>query len=65
MWQVGGTEEFIQGCGGGPKERDHLEDLGVEERIILKLIFNRCNGESCIGLIWIRIWTGGGHLQLR
>ena len=30
--------------GGGAKERDHLKDLGVEEKIILKLIFNRTDG---------------------
>jgi len=30
-----------------PKERDRLEDLGLEERIILKLIFNRWDAEIC------------------
>jgi hypothetical protein len=31
---------------GGGEERDHLEDLGVEERILLKLRFNRWDGEA-------------------
>jgi len=47
----------MQGFGGGPKERDHSEDLGVEERIIIKLIFNTWNGEPCTGFIWLRIGT--------
>jgi hypothetical protein len=33
-------------------ERDHLEDLGVDERIILKY-----DGRASTGLIWFRIGT--------
>ena len=28
------------------RERDHLEGLGVDERIILKLIFKKWDGET-------------------
>jgi len=31
---------------GELKEREHLEELGVEWRIILKCIFKKCNGEG-------------------
>jgi len=31
-------------------------------RILLKWIFKKCGGEAWIGLIWLRIGTGGGHL---
>jgi hypothetical protein len=43
------------------RERDHLEDLGVAQRMILKCIFNK-QDDGWTGLIWLRIGTGGGHL---
>jgi hypothetical protein len=44
-------------------ERDHLEDLGVDGRIILKLISQRSDLGRWIGFIWLRIGTGGGLLR--
>jgi hypothetical protein len=46
---------------GDLTERDHLEDLGVDERIILKWIFKKRNEESWTGLIWLRIGRDGGR----
>jgi hypothetical protein len=43
-------------------EGDHLEDLGVDRRIILKWILKMWAREAWPGLIWLRIRTGGGHL---
>jgi hypothetical protein len=39
--------------------KSHLKDLGVEGRIILKLIFNKRVGGAWTRLIWLRIGTGG------
>jgi len=45
------------------KERDHLEDLGVEGRIIFKLIYKKWNG-AWNGFIWLRIGIGGGLFSM-
>jgi len=45
---------------GNLRERDSLEDLGVDGRL-LKWVF-KWDGEARTGLIWLRIGTGGGRL---
>jgi hypothetical protein len=39
---------------GDLRERDHLEDLGVDRRMVLKLILNTWDGEVGAGLTWLR-----------
>jgi hypothetical protein len=39
---------------GNLMEREHMEDPGIEGRIILKLLFRRWDGRVWIGLIWLR-----------
>jgi hypothetical protein len=44
---------------GGVRERDHLDDLSVDERIIVKWVLNKWDGDVRTGFIWLRISTGG------
>jgi hypothetical protein len=47
---------------GNMMERDHLEDPGVHERIILRWIFRKWDMGVETGSSWLRVGTGGGHL---
>jgi hypothetical protein len=46
---------------GNLREREHLDDPGVDGRIILKCFFRKCDG-AWTELIWLRIGTCGGFL---
>ena len=60
----GGRGEVYPGFWwGNMRERDHLEGVGVDGRIILRWIFRKRNGSSWAGLIWLRIGTDDGHLK--
>jgi hypothetical protein len=39
--------------------QNHLEDQGVDGRIILNWIFRKWDAGARTGLIWFRIGTGG------
>jgi hypothetical protein len=39
---------------GDLRERDHVEDLGVDGRSILRWALKKCNGEAWTRLIWLR-----------
>ena len=49
-------------CWGNMRERDHLEELGVDGMIILRLIIKKSVESSWNGLIWLRILTSDGLL---
>ena len=58
----GGQERCIQGFFlEKPEGKSHLEDPGVDGRIILRYIFRKWDGART-GLSWLRIGTVGGHL---
>jgi hypothetical protein len=60
MWHVWETREVhTRFWWGDLRERGHLEDLGLDGRIILKYILKKWDGKTWTGLIWLRIRTGG------
>ena len=44
------------------REGDHLKNLDIDVRIILKCIFNRWDWEAWAGLLWLRTRTFGARL---
>jgi hypothetical protein len=44
------------------RERDHLRDLGVDGRIIFRLIFRKWGVGVWTGSIRLRIGTGSGQV---
>jgi len=59
MWPVWGRGEVHTGFWRGDlQEEDHLEDPGVDERIILKWPLRSGTGART-GLFWLRKGSGG------
>jgi hypothetical protein len=59
----GGEERGIQGFGGKTEGRDHLEDWGLDRKMILKWIFTELRWGAWTGLIWLVIVIGGGSCE--
>jgi len=58
-----GRGEVYTGFGwGNLRERDHLDEPGIDGRIILRWIFRKWDVGALTGLIWLKTGTGGRHL---
>jgi hypothetical protein len=55
-------EVYTRFCWRELKGRNHLEDLLIDERIILKWVIKKSDGRIWTGLIWLRRGSCGGLL---
>jgi hypothetical protein len=63
MWHSWGRGEVFTGFWlGGPKGRDHWEDLGIGGRITLRWTLWRQGSMGRTGFGWLRIGSSGGLL---
>jgi hypothetical protein len=63
MWHAWGRGEVFTGFWlGGPKVRDHWEDLDVGERITLRWTLGRYVSMGRTGFGWLRVGSNGGLL---
>ena len=60
-WGIAPTEVWW----GSLRERDNLEELGVDRRIIQHWVFSKSVGVVSTGLVWLRMGTSGGLLWTR
>jgi len=55
-------EGYTDFCWGNQRERGNLRKPVADGRIIFRWIFRKWEMVLWTELIWLRIWTGVGHL---
>jgi hypothetical protein len=65
MWHEWERGEVQTGLWSGDlRERDDIEHLGIDGRIILKWIFKKWDGEAWTRLLLVSAGAGGGLLRV-
>ena len=59
---MGRREVYTGDWWGNLRERDRLEEAGVNGKIILRWTFSKLDVGVWSGSSWLKIGTGGGHL---
>jgi hypothetical protein len=58
---MGGSRGVCRVLVGNLREKDHLEDIGIDGGIILRSIIWKWDVGAWTRSIWVQNWTGGGH----
>jgi hypothetical protein len=61
IWGRG--EVYTELWWGNLRKRDHLQDPGLNGKVILKWVFRRWAVEVWTGSIWLSLETVGGHVN--
>jgi len=61
--RMGRVEVYTGFWWGNLKERDYLEDPGVNEKIILRWLFKKWDVSTWAGLMWLRIGQEAGACE--
>jgi len=60
VWDMG--EVYTRFSWRELREREHLENLRVNGKILLKYTFKKWNRDAWIGLLWLRVGAAVRHL---
>jgi hypothetical protein len=63
--RMGRVEEYTGFCWGSLREKYHLEDPGLDGRIILRWIYRKWDVRAWTGSMWLTIGMSGEHLGMR
>jgi len=61
-YTMGGGKAYTGFRWENVRKRDHLEDPGVDGKMIIRWVFRKWDVRAWTGSIWLRIGRGGGDL---
>jgi hypothetical protein len=60
--RMGESRDVYRVLVGKPEGKSHLEETGIDGRILLRRILRKCDVGAWTGSIWLKTGTGVGHL---